>query len=103
MSALDHDPTDLDGQQARQEQGVRESAEQQAQEARDYAWLMGSPAGRRILWQILSEAGVYRVSMAPDPYQTAFKEGRRDIGLRVLTRINQHAPEQFAAMQREVK
>lgn len=59
--------------------------------------------GRRFLWRLLSEAGVHRGSYASNALETAFKEGKRDIGLFVLTDLLSIQPEVISVMQREAK
>ena len=64
--------------------------------------LMSDPAGRRFVWAILSNAGVFRISHAPgDPYQTAFREGERNVGNWLLSDINAICPELYAPMVAE--
>ncbi len=58
-------------------------------------------AGRKVLFKLLAEGGVYRTSFAADPYQTAFNEGRRSHALRLLGDVTRVAPEQYRVMQEE--
>jgi hypothetical protein len=47
------------------------------------------PQGRRLIWEILDYCGVYGMSfVAGSADITAFNEGRRAIGLRLLNRVN---------------
>jgi len=68
----------------------------------DVKWLMSSPRGRRIVWRLLSMAGVFRSSFTGNS-ETFFREGRRDIGLRVLEWVSAHAPDRYQEMQQESK
>jgi hypothetical protein len=91
-----------------QEEAEREAAEAAAAdaarlaEAADWKWLMRHEAGRRIVWDLLAEAGIFRTSFTGDN-TTFFNEGKRQIGLSVLARVNQHCPERYLAMLNERK
>jgi len=73
--------------------------ERQLEEA--FRWLMGYARGRRLMWQRLADAGVFRSSMAASPELTAFREGRRDLGLKDLGLIMRLCPEHYARMAAE--
>lgn len=72
---------------------------QQADEA--LRWLMADARGRRFVWAVLARAGLFRSSMAGTPELTAFNEGRRDIGLALLSDLMRVCPEGYARMQAE--
>lgn len=73
-----------------------------AEQARnDLQSVMGSEAGRRFMWALLGDCGMYRASFNNSGSITAFNEGQRDIGLRLVARITQECPEQYLAMQDE--
>lgn len=69
-------------------------------EANDVKWLMSSKQGRRFVWRLLGEAGVFRTSFTGNS-ETFFKEGKRAIGLFILGEISAHSPEAYALMQTE--
>jgi hypothetical protein len=57
---------------------------------------------RRLLWWILSEAGVLHSPFAGEStQQTAFNCGKQDLGLKYLIEINNANPKLFPQMQRE--
>lgn len=95
------DPFDHD------EEAIATTAEQAAaQELRwevsDWIWLMSSKRGRRVVWRLLKNAGVYRLSYQPgDALGTAFAEGNRNQGQRILALIMEHASEAYALMVQE--
>lgn len=82
---------------------AREERERQltALEVADLLWLMGSKRGRRIVWRLLEEAGVFRTSFNTNALLMAFAEGTRNYGLRVLGLIHSHCPELYAPMLKE--
>lgn len=66
--------------------------------------LMGTPEGRMWMWWLLGMCGVYHLSFVPgSAEQTAFNEGARNIGLRLLAEIHRLCPELYSRMQRENK
>ena len=77
---------------------ARMAAEQALADLRS---VMGEPAGRRFMWGLLGDCGLYAASFNNSGSITAFNEGKRDIGLRLLARITQDCPEQYLAMQAE--
>lgn len=91
----------------------REQRELKADEAKrerqaevdELLWLMSDQRGRRFIWRRLGEAGIYSNSYTPggDLGTTAFLEGRRSVGLKLLHQITEHAPERFNEMQKEAK
>lgn len=101
--AAAYDPTDLPAEQARTAEEDKAAELRRAQEAADWQFILGDARGRRIVWDLLARAGVFKVSFVPDPYQTAFAEGGRNLGLTVLAKISEHAPASYLLMQNEAK
>jgi hypothetical protein len=81
----------------------REKTAKRAHQQRneDFRWLMGDARGRRIVWDLLARAGLFRSSLAASAELTAFNEGRRDLGLVTLADVMRLCPEQYARMQAE--
>jgi hypothetical protein len=69
----------------------------------ELCWLMSNRRGRRFMWRLLSAAGIYQLSYAPgsDAMATAFREGNRAGGLRLVALVTKHCPERFSEMQKE--
>ena len=70
-------------------------------EADGIKWLMGSRRGRRILWRLLDQSGVFRLSFSTNAMQMAFAEGNRNFGNRILSLIHTVAPELYPTMVKE--
>jgi hypothetical protein len=68
-----------------------------------FKWLMDDPRGRLLMWDRLGEAGIFHSSMSSSAELTAFREGRRDIGLIDLARIMRLCPAQYARMTEEAQ
>ncbi len=96
-----YDPTDLRGQERdRDEKETRARLQAEVEDA-DLKWLMNSTKGRRIIWRLLDQAGVYRLSFDANALRMAFNEGNRNYGNKILDLINKGCPQLFAVMLKE--
>lgn len=101
MSAT-YDPTDLDAELAQHAKAKADAEQELRWEIDDLVWLMTSKRGRRVMWRLLTNAGVYRQSYVPgDAFGTAFNEGNRNQGSRLLALILEHASEAYGLMVQE--
>lgn len=92
----------LDDEEERQADDVKQTAANlNRQEIEDIKWLMSSPRGRRLVWWILGIAGIYRTSFSSSRNVTDFNEGGRNIGLKLLARVNDHCLDQYEVMFQE--
>lgn len=71
-----------------------------ANQIEDLKWVMSDKRGRSVVWRQLEIAGIYRLSYTGDD-RTAFNEGQRNIGLKLLAEINQHCPAEYMEMLKE--
>lgn len=65
-------------------------------------WIMESPQGRKYMWELLADCGIFRSTIG-EHHVMAFHEGKRVIGLKQLRRL-QADPQMrklFATMQNE--
>ena len=102
MSRDDHNPLNARAIDAAQANVASRSKLEASIADDDIAWLMGSKQGRRVMWGLLSECGVFRSSMTGNSY-TFFNEGARNVGLTQLANIHRVCPERYAAMVKESK
>jgi hypothetical protein len=59
----------------------------------DRAVLLTMPAFCRVMHEVLAEAGVFRLSFAGEStHATAFNEGQRNVGLRLLAELERAEP-----------
>mgnify|MGYP003335361397 CR=1 FL=1 len=98
---MDEDPLDIASQVRRKEERVKLDRLERETEEADVRWLASSRRGRRILWRILEQSGVFRLSYAPSATAMAFNEGQRSFGNRTLSLIHEVAAESYPAMLRE--
>lgn len=96
-----YDPFDISGQEAAQEDKDLKGRLTRETEESDFKWLMGSKRGRRILWRLMEQSGVFRSSFSTTAMQMAFNEGYRNLGNRILVLIHQHCPELYPIMLKE--
>jgi hypothetical protein len=97
-----YDPTDLEDEVTRAAEAQAKADQEARWEIDDLEWLMGSKRGRRVMWRLLTNAGVYRLSYTSgDAGATAFNEGQRNQGLRLLGLIMAHVSEAYASMVQE--
>lgn len=94
------DPRDT--RQRQQADEAAETARRLAREtlAQDIEWLMASPRGRRLVWDLLAFTGIYRQVFTGNS-ETFFNDGKRVVGLRYLDLVNRHAPDNYTAMLKE--
>lgn len=95
-----HDPTDVLATEHAQE--ARETAKKRTsrQVSDDVKWVLHDKRGRRFVWRLLESTGVYRSSFTGNS-ETFFREGERNVGLKILDLIDAHCPERYAEMMKE--
>ena len=70
----------------------RKRRERRAAERRknDLKQVMTSVEGRRVIWAVLADAGVYRACFTqPNAMVVSFNEGMRNIGLKMLSELQE--------------
>lgn len=72
-------------------------------ERADIEWLMSEKQGRRIVWRLLDEAGVFRTVFSESAQRMAFNEGLRNTGLQLLDKVMEFCPDAYMQMTREAK
>lgn len=81
----------------------RRREKDRAKRARDdVRAVMSTPSGRRVMWQLLSDAGIFRTSFTGNS-ETFFREGARSLGLKVFTQIQENAPDLYMLMAQEAQ
>ena len=74
------------------------------EELADIRALIESPVGRRFFWRYLGICGINQESFVPGaPDSTAFNEGKRNIGNRLLSDIMEAKAEAYIQMMQEAK
>lgn len=96
-----YDPMDIREQKKIQDDKELKSKLARETEESDLKWLLGSKRGRRIVWRLLEQSGVFRSSFNPIAMQMAFNEGYRNYGNTILALIHEHYPEYYPLMMKE--
>jgi hypothetical protein len=63
--------------------------------------IMGSGTGRAWIWYILSTCRSFELEVPSDAIAMAFRNGERNVGIRLLADVMRVAPDEFVAMMRE--
>jgi len=79
----------------------REARQRRDREINDMQRVLKLPEGRRFVWRILSQCGIFHASFTQNSMQSSFNEGRRDIGLGLLGDLNEADVFAYAKMQQE--
>lgn len=77
-----------------------------ARRADDWRTQMSTPSGRRIVWELLGQAGIFRPNFSSTPdggMNLAFREGERNIGLFIVRSLEELVPGSFATMLAEAR
>ena len=78
----------------------------QLRRLKETEWLkdiLSKAGGRDFIWRLLTECGVYHTSFTGEVNSTILNEGRRQIGLWVLTEMFDADPTAYITMQKESK
>ncbi len=97
----EHNPFDLDGQAVLEGMRSERDKARRAELENDIVWLMGGKRGRRVMYRLLEQTGVYRSCFDPNALQMARKEGERNVGLYLLSLIHENCPEKHVQMLNE--
>lgn len=76
----------------------------QEQKKSDLREVWGKPAGRRVMWDLLTQAGIHRISYRMGSQalmDTTFLEGMRNIGLYIEADVLGACPELYFLAQQE--
>ena len=93
-------PDDEADELAAQAREREKQAEHQRRHEGDLKWLMSDKRGRRIMHAVLADTGLYQLSFTGNS-ETFFREGRRDVGLKLLATIERLSPDGHIKMLQE--
>lgn len=79
----------------------RKAHNESKQEISDLHAIMNTAAGRRTMWRLLSNCGIYHESYSSDPLLMANREGSRKIGLQYVVLLTTHCLEKYQLMEKE--
>lgn len=96
-----YDPLDIQSHEDKKLQSELQLKLDNEAEEEDIKWLMQSKRGRRVIWRLLEQAGVFRLSFRPDAMQMSFAEGQRNSGLRILALVHDLCADLYPVMIKE--
>ena len=88
----------VESRQAKLQQKAKRRAREDAD---DFKWLLSSKRGRRIVWRLLEQTGVFRSSFNNNSMAMAFAEGNRNLGLQMVAQVHALRPDAYALMVTE--
>ena len=99
----EYNPLDFKGQQKSKDSKKSDERIDRQNEESDIKWLMSSKRGRRLVWRLLEQAGVFRSSFNTNAMTMSFSEGNRNYGLQILNLVHTLCPELYPTMIKEQK
>ena len=97
----EYDPTDIEANAWAARQSEDREKALTSQWESDIQWLMGGKRGRRVVFKVLDDAGVFRTTFNANALWMAFNEGKRNVGLTLIDAINSVCPETYQIMLQE--
>jgi len=67
----------------------------------DFRGIMATDGGRRFIWFMLQEFGAFKAMPIESHAQMAYMEGRRNVGLMLISKIQTDCPHQYMVMINE--
>ena len=79
----------------------KEYSRRRDREVDDLRKVLKMPEGRRFVYKMLCECGVFKASFSLNSMTTSFNEGKRDIGLALLAELDLAEPQVYSQMLKE--
>lgn len=98
-----NDPTDTRATDDAQASEQLRAQELRRKEVEDFKWLMAHAQGRRFIRRLLAETGVYRSSYNHSGSLMAFNEGKRNVGLMLMSELMELTPEHYFKLLKETQ
>lgn len=95
------DPLDASAQDKSRAKETEAQRLQREREVADFKWLMANAEGRRFVWRLLGQAGVFRTSFSTSGLEMARNEGNRNHGLMLIDEIHTICPDRYHQMVKE--
>jgi len=80
---------------------AKKERERREQYEADVKAVMSTAAGRRVMWSLLTRAGIFQSSVAAEAHLVYVNEGRRNMGLEVMHELERCASDEFQRMWKE--
>lgn len=83
------------------QRAVRADKRNRQRRIEDTKTVLSTREGRRYLWELMSACRVFATCYSSDAPEMAFKEGMRNVGLMVLSDLNECGSEWYSLMLKE--
>lgn len=87
---MSNDVLDIDAVEAAREEALAARKRYEAELDAGYLWIMESYNGRRVIWDLV--APLWRSSYTGDRMDTDFREGERNVALRIWAQLIRLCP-----------
>ncbi len=92
------------GEPSKVQKGKQKARNRRDVEVDGLRQILATRHGREFIWDIIVEAGVYDASFCgEETHRTAFFEGKRDIGLRLIKKVFTADKNVYTLMQHEAE
>lgn len=98
---MDSEANNIEQAEAARREKRKQATVSRQIEIDDLRWLMSNKRGRRFVWRLLDQAGVFKLSFNTNAMQMAFNEGGRNYGNRLLAEVTSLCPERYSEMLKE--
>ncbi len=96
-----YDPTSPRSLERERHEKADAEARKRAQRAERIKWLMSSPRGRQVMWDILEQTPPVAATFNTNAMQMAYNEGRRSVGVDLLAYVQTTCPDRYFEMLKE--
>ena len=87
---------------AKRQAAQAEQLHREMQLKESMVWALSDPRGRRLLWAVMEQCGLWQVLSGPAGADLLnYREGQRTIGSWILSKIAETDPAAFIVMQQE--
>ena len=90
-------------QEALAEEAAKKQRLRRDNELNDLRLICDTEHGRRFIWRLLEQAGVWRSTYTGESLSAAFAEGKRNTGLMVFSDVMEACPDQYLVMANEAR
>lgn len=93
----------IEARDAIEKRAIAASRRRDQRATEDLQRVMSTVSGRRFVWGLLEDCHIHHGSFRHgEPVESAvFREGERNVGLKIMARINSTCPDLYAVMVRE--
>lgn len=98
MSSLDPNLTAAERKAAALREHEERARVERLQRADDLRAVMGTPEGRRFVWRLLNEAGLFSSSYTGEAISGAFTEGKRAFAVGLMKQLQAESRDAYVLM-----